>query len=144
MIRASTEDIGLADPNALILTTRCYEVCKELGSPLCNTALTQCVSYLALTSKSNELYLASGQIAKVIHESGYLPVPLKEESFNSLLPVDLQSMTFFDVRRAITDLRQASFERVLHTKTEEKKEDDANLQELPLEKRVKLYIKETL
>lgn len=101
------------------------------------------MSYLALTSKSNELYLASSQITKLIHESGYLPVPLDKESSHSLLPVDLQSMTFFDVRRAITDLRQPSFERVLHSKTEVEKEDDANLEELPLEKRVKLYIKET-
>ena len=40
LIRASTEDIGLADPYALLLTTQCHAICKELGSPLCNTALS--------------------------------------------------------------------------------------------------------
>lgn len=143
MIRASTEEIGLSDPYALILTTQCYAMCKELGSPLCFPVLSQCVAYLALTSKSNELFLSYNQITQLIHESGYLPVPLDKESSHSLLPVDLQSMTFFDVHRAITDLRHPSFERMLYSKTEEKKTKDPNLEELPLEKRIKLYINET-
>lgn len=143
MIRASTEEVGLSDPSAFILTTQCYAMCKELGSPLCNTVLAQCVAYLALTSKSNELFLSYNQIVKLIHDSGYLPVPLDTESEHSFLPVDLQSLSFFDVHRAISDLRQPSFERMLYTKTEEKKEKDPNLEELPLEKRIKLCIKET-
>ena len=108
LIRASTEDIGLADPYTLLLTTQCHAICKEVGSPLCNTALSQCVAYLAMAPKSNELYIAFNKIASLIHESGSLAVPSEEQQHYSLLPVDLQNELLIDVHRAISDLREPS------------------------------------
>lgn len=81
-----------------------------------------------------------GNISKLIHESGCLPIPSEEDARHSLLPVDLQSTPLFDVERAITDLRQPSMKRLFQNGKEEEKEVDANLVELPLEKRVKLYV----
>lgn len=75
LIRCATEDVGLADPQALSLAVRCYQECEWLGRPLCFTVLAQCVSYLALTAKSNELYLAYGKAVDVVHDTGMLPVP---------------------------------------------------------------------
>ena len=141
LIRASTEDIGLADPYALLLTTHCHAICKEVGSPLCNTALSQCVAYLAMAPKSNELYIAFNKIASLIHESGSLAVPSEEQKHYSLLPVDLQNELLIDVHRAISDLREPSLKRYLEGKKDtEEKERDANLSELPLEKRSRLYL----
>ena len=141
LIRASTEDIGLADPYALLLTTQCHAICKEVGSPLCNTALSQCVAYLAMAPKSNELYIAFNKIASLIHESGSLAVPSEEQQHYTLLPVDLQNELLIDVHRAISDLREPSLKRYLEGKKDtEEKERDANLSELPLEKRSKLYL----
>ena len=75
LIRFATEDVGLADPQALSLAVRCYQECEWLGRPLCFTILAQCVSYLALTAKSNELYLAYGKAVDVVHDTGMLPIP---------------------------------------------------------------------
>lgn len=129
----------------MILATRCFNACKELGAPLCHTALAQCATYLALTRKSNELYLAYNSVAKVIQEGGCLPVPVLEaelEGNQSLLPTDLKDHVFLDVERAIGDLREISIKRMLDGKEEGGKEKDANLIELPLEKRIKLYLNE--
>ena len=143
-MRFATEDVGLADPYALVLTTRCYQACKELGSPLCNPLLVQCVSYLSLTAKSNELYLAFGNITNLIHESGNLPVPMNEQQQQpiSYLPEDLRGKKLVDVQRAISDLRNISIKRMMEEEplmNSRKEEMDANLVDLPLEKRVKLY-----
>ncbi|CBK21370.2 uncharacterized protein [Blastocystis hominis] len=75
LIRFATEDVGLADLQALSLAVRCYQECEWLGRPLCFTILAQCVSYLALTAKSNELYLAYGKAVDVVHDTGMLPIP---------------------------------------------------------------------
>lgn len=148
LIRCATEDIGLSDPQALLLATRCYHTCQELGSPLCFSALAQCVSYLALTSKSNELYLAYGKVSDVIHESGAVPIPdsVKEtpeydySTGKSFLPDGLKDTVFVDVPRAITDLRTQSLNRYMHPGSEVVGvvEVDANLVELPIEKRMKI------
>ena len=76
LIRCATEDVGLADPQALLIATRCFDACAKLGYPQCIGSLVQTVGYLSLTSKSNELYLAYGKVKYEIHESGCLPVPL--------------------------------------------------------------------
>lgn len=79
LIRFSTEDVGLADPQALLLTVRCYQECEWLGRPLCFTVLAQCVSYLALTAKSNEVYLAYGKAVDAVTDTGLLPIPLHSQ-----------------------------------------------------------------
>ena len=80
LIRCATEDIGLADPQALLIAMRCYQDCESLGRPLCFTVLAQCVSYLALTAKSNELYLAYGKAVDVVRATGMLPIPQNNQN----------------------------------------------------------------
>lgn len=58
LIRFSSEDIGLANPNALVQATSTYNACHYIGMPECNVNLAQLVVYLSLSPKSNSLYIA--------------------------------------------------------------------------------------
>ena len=72
----ASEEIGLADPQALLLANATYQACHEIGLPECNLALTECTAYLALASKSNEIMLAYDRVKELIHEGENPPVPL--------------------------------------------------------------------
>ena len=72
----ASEDVGLADPYALTLASACFQACKDIGVPECNLALTECASYLALTSKSNEVALAYNRAHDLVHKDINPPVPL--------------------------------------------------------------------
>jgi putative ATPase len=76
LVRFASEDIGLADPNALVQATTAYTACHYLGMPECNVILAQAVVYLARAPKSNELYTAYGEVQKDIRETENEPVPL--------------------------------------------------------------------
>lgn len=76
LVRFASEDIGLADPNALNQTISAYQAAHFLGMPECNTALAQAVVYLARAPKSNNLYSAYKKVQKDIAESEREPVPL--------------------------------------------------------------------
>ena len=76
LIRAASEDIGLADPQALVLANSTFEACNKIGMPECNVILAELVGYLARAQKSNALYLAYGEAAKDVHAYGNLPVPM--------------------------------------------------------------------
>jgi putative ATPase len=76
MVRFASEDIGLADPQALQQALAAKEAYHFLGSPEGELALVQAAVYLATAPKSNALYQAHGLIKKVIEKTGALPVPL--------------------------------------------------------------------
>ncbi|MBI4028803.1 MAG: replication-associated recombination protein A [Candidatus Blackburnbacteria bacterium] len=76
LIRAAAEDIGLADPQALILANATFEACNKIGMPECNVILTELVVYLARAPKSNALYLAYGKVREDVGKYGNLPVPM--------------------------------------------------------------------
>jgi len=76
LVRFASEDIGLADPNALVQAVAAYQASHQIGMPECNVILAQCVAYLAKAPKSNKLYLAYGAAAKDVREMPNLPVPL--------------------------------------------------------------------
>ncbi|HEY5260098.1 MAG TPA: replication-associated recombination protein A, partial [Rhabdochlamydiaceae bacterium] len=61
LVRAASEDVGLADPDALKLTLDAYRAYEQLGSPEGELALAQAVLYLALAPKSNAAYTALGK-----------------------------------------------------------------------------------
>ena len=73
MVRFASEDIGLADPQALQQALAAKEAYHFLGSPEGELALVQAAVYLATAPKSNALYQAHGQIKKVIEKTGALP-----------------------------------------------------------------------
>ena len=75
LIRFSVEDIGLADPNALLQATAAQKAYHTLGSPEGELAIAQLVVYLATAPKSNTLYVAQKQAAKVARNSDSLMPP---------------------------------------------------------------------
>lgn len=75
MISAS-EDIGLANPNALLLATTTFTAIQSIGLPESRILLSQCVIYLATSPKSNAAYVAISNAQKLVQETGGLPVPL--------------------------------------------------------------------
>ena len=75
-IRFAAEDIGLADPNALLLATTVWDACHNLGVPECNVHLTQIVVYLALAPKSNAMEVAYMRAAEDARNRIAEPVPL--------------------------------------------------------------------
>ncbi|HPB59274.1 MAG TPA: replication-associated recombination protein A [Candidatus Saccharicenans sp.] len=76
LIRFASEDIGLADPQALALALQAKEAYDFLGSPEGELALAEAVVYLASAPKSNRVYAAFGQAMKEVEESPFEPVPL--------------------------------------------------------------------
>jgi len=76
MIRFASEDVGLADPQALVQALSAYQTYHMLGSPEGELALVQACIYLATAPKSNSLYLAEGQVNEEIRQTGSLPTPL--------------------------------------------------------------------
>jgi putative ATPase len=91
MIRMASEDIGLADPQALGLCIAARDACEHLGMPECALALLQAAVYLALAPKSNSLELAWDAVRGAIREHGELQVP---DAF-------VNPVTKFDRRRGV-------------------------------------------
>lgn len=75
MIRFASEDIGLADPQALIQALAGVQAYERLGSPEGELALAQALIYLATAPKSNALYRAYAQVQKEARSSGSLMPP---------------------------------------------------------------------
>jgi len=76
LIRFASEDIGNADPQALILAMAAQDSYRTLGSPEGELALAQSAVYLATAAKSNALYVAFDRVKEDIAKTGSLPVPL--------------------------------------------------------------------
>lgn len=76
MVRFASEDIGLADPQALALTLHAKEAYDFLGSPEGELALAEAVVYLASAPKSNRVYAAYGAVQNDVERSPHEPVPL--------------------------------------------------------------------
>lgn len=76
-VRFASEDIGLADINALNLAINVYQACQFLGMPECNVHLTELVIYLSLAPKSNSVYQATSKVEKDVKRTINQPVPLQ-------------------------------------------------------------------
>ena len=76
LVRFASEDIGLADPQALLQAVAAYKACHFVGLPECRLNLVQAVVYLSLAPKSNELYLAYNRVQKDVFETRNDSVPL--------------------------------------------------------------------
>lgn len=75
LIRFASEDVGMADPQALLVTKACVEAYERLGSPEGELALAQAVVHLATAPKSNALYTAYKAVMRDARESGSLMPP---------------------------------------------------------------------
>lgn len=76
LIRITVEDIGLADPQALGLALHAWEAFAQLGAPEAELALAQATVYLALSPKSNALYIAFNQAKELAKKTSNLPPPV--------------------------------------------------------------------
>jgi putative ATPase len=77
LVRFASEDIGMADSNALPVAVAAYQACHFNGVPECDVNLTHAVIYLSMAPKSNAAYLACGMAKKDIRELPAEPVPLQ-------------------------------------------------------------------
>ena len=76
LVILSSEDIGLANPTALVMATTTFQAVERIGWPESRIILSQCVIYLATSPKSNSAYAAIGMAQAAVRESGNLSVPL--------------------------------------------------------------------
>lgn len=76
MLILASEDIGNANPTALVIANNCFQAVSVIGYPEAEIILSQCVTYLASSPKSNASYMAIEQAKAVVKEKGDLPVPL--------------------------------------------------------------------
>ncbi|MEM6318531.1 MAG: replication-associated recombination protein A [Bacteroidota bacterium] len=76
MMIAASEDIGLANPNALLMATTAFQAATAVGLPEARIILSQATVYLATSPKSNSTYVAINEAQKLVRETGSLPVPL--------------------------------------------------------------------
>lgn len=76
LIISAAEDIGLANPNALLLANTCFEAVHKIGFPEARIILAETTVYLATSAKSNSAYLSIDAALDEVKKSGNLPVPL--------------------------------------------------------------------
>ncbi len=76
MVILASEDIGNANPNALLLATSCFQAVELIGYPECSLILSQTATYLASSPKSNASYMALNKARALVEKTGDLPVPL--------------------------------------------------------------------
>lgn len=77
MVILASEDIGNANPNALLLATSCFQAVEMIGYPECRIILSQTATYLASSPKSNAAYMAINHAQALVAKTGDLPVPLQ-------------------------------------------------------------------
>lgn len=77
MLILASEDIGNANPNALLLANSCFDAVHKTGYPECRIILSQCATYLACSPKSNASYMAIEEALAEVRRKGDLPVPLQ-------------------------------------------------------------------
>ncbi|WP_290796068.1 replication-associated recombination protein A [Flavihumibacter sp. UBA7668] len=75
MVILASEDIGNANPNALLLANACFDAVNKIGNPEARIILSQCAVYLAGSAKSNASYLAIDEAIALVQQHGDLPVP---------------------------------------------------------------------
>lgn len=76
MLILASEDIGNANPNALLLATNTFQEIQIIGMPEARIILSQCATYLASSAKSNASYMAIDEAMRMVKKTGQLPVPL--------------------------------------------------------------------
>lgn len=76
LVILAAEDIGLANPNALLLANATYDAIMKIGMPEGRIPLAECAIYLATSAKSNSAYMAIAAALAQVEQTGNLPVPL--------------------------------------------------------------------
>ncbi|MCL2596670.1 MAG: replication-associated recombination protein A [Paludibacter sp.] len=89
LVILAAEDIGLANPNALLLANACFDSIHKIGLPEARIPLAETTIYLATSPKSNSAYLSIEQAIGIVEQTGNLPVPLHLRNAPTKLMKDL-------------------------------------------------------
>ncbi len=89
MVIFASEDVGNANPNALLLANATFDAVNKIGYPESRIILSQCATYLASSAKSNASYMAIGEAIAAVNKHGDLPVPLHIRNAPTKLMKDL-------------------------------------------------------
>ena len=89
LVISAAEDIGLANPNALLLANACFDALHKIGWPEGRIVLAETTIYLASSPKSNSAYLAIDEALQLVEKTGNLPVPLHLRNSPTKLMKDL-------------------------------------------------------
>ena len=76
LLISASEDIGLANPNALLMANNCFQAVQAVGWPEARLILSQCTIYLATSPKGNGSYMAINRAQQLVKETGNLGIPL--------------------------------------------------------------------
>ena len=90
MVILASEDIGNANPTALVIATNTFQSVSIIGMPESRIILSQCAIYLATSPKSNSSYLAIEKARQLVHETGDLSVPLALRNAPTTLMKELE------------------------------------------------------
>lgn len=89
MLILASEDIGLANPNALVIANNCFQAVNVIGNPEARIILSETAVYLAVSPKSNSTYVAINEALALVKKTGNLPVPLHLRNAPTKLMKDL-------------------------------------------------------
>ncbi len=89
MLILASEDIGLANPNALVIANNCFQAINVIGNPEARILLSETAIYLAVSPKSNSAYMAINDALAFVKKTGNLPVPLHLRNAPTKLMKDL-------------------------------------------------------
>lgn len=89
MLILASEDIGNANPTALVMANNCFQAINVIGYPECTLILAQTAIYLATSPKSNASYMAIKKAQQIVRETGDLPIPLHLRNAPTKLMKDL-------------------------------------------------------
>ena len=89
LVISASEDIGLANPNAMLLAQACLQSVHQIGMPEGRIPLAECTIYLATSPKSNSAYMAINEALDNVRKEGPLPVPLHLRNAPTKLMADL-------------------------------------------------------
>ncbi|MBL1280423.1 MAG: replication-associated recombination protein A [Fluviicola sp.] len=89
LLISASEDIGLANPNALLIATNCFQAVQAVGWPESRIILSQCTIYLATSAKGNAAYMAINNAQQIVKDTGNLGIPLPLRNAPTKLMKDL-------------------------------------------------------
>ncbi|MDQ0476550.1 replication-associated recombination protein A [Chryseobacterium sp. MDT2-18] len=131
MLILASEDIGLANPNALVMANNCFQAINVIGNPEARIILSQTAVYLAVSPKSNSTYVAINDAISMVKKTGNLPVPLHLRNAPTKLMKDLDygkdygyahsyEGNFVDLEFLPEELKGSSFYKPGNNSTENK------------------------
>lgn len=131
IVISASEDVGLANPNALLLANAAFDTVMKIGWPEARIALAEAVVYLATSPKSNSAYLGIDAALQTVRQTGNLPVPLHLRNAPTKLMAELGYHDgykyphdypghFTEQQYLPDDLRQARFWHAQHSPAEER------------------------